>query len=100
MPKVETNKPVLITTEYRAVVFGYIKDDKKLPAEITLTGARLGIWWEGCGSFMGLAATGPNSKCRIGARIDEITFYKITSVTTVSPEAEKAWESAKTYGVA
>lgn len=92
------SKAVLVTTKHRAVVFGYIKNDKKLPAEITLTGARLGIWWQDCGGFMGLAASGPNKNCRVGARVDQITFYEITSVTSVSAEAEKAWESAKTYG--
>lgn len=92
------SKAVLVTTKNRAVVFGYVKNDEKLPAEITLTGARLAIWWQNVGSFMGLAATGPNTSCRVGARIDEITFYEITSVTKVSPEAEKAWETAATYG--
>lgn len=92
-------KAVLVTTEFRGVFFGYIKDDNKLPAEITLTGVRNGIYWEKCGGFIGLASSGPNKSCRVGARIDEVTLYKITSVTPVSPEAEKAWEKADTYGV-
>ena len=29
-------KPVLVTTEFRGVFFGYVKNDKKLPEEITL----------------------------------------------------------------
>ncbi len=33
-------KAVLVTTNYRGVFFGYIKNDKKLPNEITLTGVR------------------------------------------------------------
>lgn len=91
--------PVLVTTKYRGVFFGYLKNDKKLPTEITLTGARLCIYWQDTGGFMGLASSGPNKNCRIGARIDEITVYDITSVSVVSAEAEKAWEGAKTYGV-
>ena len=91
-------KPVLVTTEFRGVFFGYVKNDKKAPAEITLTGVRNAIYWTECGGFIGLAATGPNKSCRIGARIDELTLYKITSVTPVSTEAEKAWEKADTYG--
>lgn len=91
-------KSVLITTEFRGVFFGYVKNDKKLPNEITLTGARNCIYWEGCGGFIGLASSGPNKKCRIGARLDEITLYKITSVSPVSSDAEKAWEKADTYG--
>lgn len=103
MPKAtahKSSKAVLVTTKYRLVIFGYIKDDKKLPAEITITGARNCIYWDKCGGFLGLAATGPNSNCRIGARIDEIKIYEITSVTPVSEGAEKAWEKAATYGVA
>lgn len=92
-------KPVLVTTEFRGVFFGYVKNDKKTPAEITLTGARNCIYWDKCGGFIGLAATGPNNNCRIGARIDEVTLYKVTSLTSVTADAEKAWEKAETYGV-
>lgn len=93
-------KPVLITTEFRGVFFGYVADDTKLPAEITITGARNAIYWTGTGGFLGLAATGPNKECRVGARLTEpLTLYKITSVTPVTAEAEKAWETAKTHGV-
>lgn len=88
-------KPVLITTEFRGVFFGYIKEDKKLPAQITLTGARNCIYWDSSvGGFLGLASAGPNKSCKIGKRVDEVTVYKITSVTPVEPTAEKAWENA------
>lgn len=93
-------KAVLVTTEFRGVFFGYVKDNKKAPAEITLTGVRNCIYWDKCGGFIGLAATGPNKNCRIGARIGELTLYKITSITPVEDVAEKAWEKAETYGVA
>lgn len=33
-------KAVLVTTEFRGVFFGYVKDESKLPEEITLTNAR------------------------------------------------------------
>ena len=93
------SKPVLVTTEFRGVFFGYMKDDSKAPAEITLTGVRNCIYWAAsAGGFLGLASTGPNKECRIGQRVDEITLYKITSVTPVSAAAEKAWEKAETYG--
>lgn len=91
-------KPVLVTTEFRGVFFGHLKDDAS-PNQITLTGARNCIYWaSSVGGFMGLAANGPNRDCRIGARVDEITLYKITSVTPVSDAAAKAWEDAKVYG--
>lgn len=87
------NKPVLVTTEFRGVFFGTVKDDKKLPQEITLTDAKNCIYWSSdCGGFLGLAAKGPNSQCRIGAEIKEITLYKITSVTPVEPKAVENWK--------
>lgn len=89
------SKPVLVTTEFRGVFFGYVRDDKKAPSEITLTGAKNCIYWAAsCGGFLGLAANGPNKDCRIGARVDELTLYKITSITPVGVSAEKAWEKA------
>jgi hypothetical protein len=90
-----TLKPVLVTTEFRGVFFGRVKCAKKTPAEITLSGARNCIYWSSdVGGFMGLASRGPNKNCKIGARVPEITLYRITSVTPVEPEAVKAWEAA------
>lgn len=87
-------KPVLITTEFRGVFFGYMKDSNKAPAEITLTGVRNCIYWQDCGGFLGLASSGPNAKCRIGKRVPEVTLYKVTSITPVEDGAVKAWEAA------
>ncbi len=88
-------KAVLVTTEFRGVFFGYVKSKTKLPEEITLTGARNCIYWSSdCGGFLGLASNGPTKDCRIGKRVDEITLYKVTSVTPVDSEAVKAWEGA------
>ena len=88
-------KFVLVTTEFRGVFFGFIKNDKKLPAEVTLTSARNCIYWSAdCGGFLGLAAKGPTKNCRIGTRVPEITLYKITSITPVEDDAAKVWEKA------
>lgn len=90
-----SKKAVLITTEFRGVFFGYVANDKKLPEEITITGAKNCIYWsKDCGGFLGLAANGPTNECRIGKRVNEVTLYKITSVTPVDEKAVKAWESA------
>ncbi len=86
-------KAVIITTEFRGVFFGRIKDDSKLPQEVTLTSARNCLYWSSeCGGFLGLASKGPNSTCKIGKMVPELTLYKITSVTPVEPEAVEAWE--------
>lgn len=88
-------KPVLVTTEFRGVFYGYVKDDSKAPSQITLTGAKNCIYWSAdCGGFLGLASKGPVSGCKIGQRVDELTLYKVTSITPVSDTAEKAWEKA------
>ena len=88
------NKPVLVTTEFRGVFFGYVKDDKNLPNEITITNVKNCIYWTSeIGGFLGLASFGPNSSCKIGAKVSELRLFKITSVTPVSEEAEKKWNS-------
>ena len=89
------SKPVLVTTEFRGVFMGFIKNDKKTPEEITLTDCRNCIYWSSSiGGFLGLASKGPNSDCRIGSLIKEITLYKITSVTPVEEKAIEAWKKA------
>lgn len=86
-------KPVLVTTEFRGVFFGYIKNGTKLPAEITLTGARNCISWTAAiGGFLGLASAGPDKDCRLGKPVSELTLYKITSVTPVESIAIEKWE--------
>lgn len=96
--KPKAPQPVLVTTEFRGVFFGYIKKNSKLPAEITISSARNCIYWSAkTGGFAGLASSGVKSDCRIGAKIEEITLYKITSVTPVSAEAAKTWENASIY---
>ena len=88
-------RAVLVTTEFRGVFFGYEKSRTKLPDEITLTGVRNCIYWSAdCGGFLGLAATGPNTNCKIGKKVPEVTLYKITSVTPVEKKAVEAWEAA------
>lgn len=89
------DKMVLVTTEFRGVFAGYMKDDKKLPAEIVLTGVRCCISWSAdIGGFLGLASEGPNSSCRIGKRVSELKLYKITSVAPIEEAAAKKWEAA------
>lgn len=87
-------KPVLVTTEFRGVFFGYIENDKDLPDEITLTEAKNCIYWSSdCGGFLGLASNGPTSGCKIGVVVPELRLFKVTSVTPVSEEAAKKWNS-------
>ena len=91
-----SGNPVLVTTEYRGVFFGYAEGDTTGDT-ITLTNARNCIYWPSTqGGFMGLASEGPAKGSRIGARAD-ITLRKITAVAQVSPEAVEKWEAANVY---
>ena len=89
-------RPVLVTTEFRGVFFGYAEDTKG--DTITLTAARNCIYWpSGNGGFGGLASEGPANGSRIGARVDQIELRKITAVAECTPASVKAWEAANVY---
>lgn len=82
---------VLVTTAHRGVFFGYAKD---VDGEtIELKRARLCVYWSAdVKGFMGLAANGPSSGCRVGPAAD-IKLRNITAVLTVTPEAVAKWEA-------
>lgn len=88
-------KPVIVTTKHRGVFFGYLKEDDKAPSQLTLTNARNCLYWSAdVGGFLGLAAIGPTSGCRIGKKVSELKLYDITSTTLVEEDAVKKWEAA------
>lgn len=85
-------RPVIVTTEYRGVFFGYTEDSTG--DTIVLKEARNCIYWhESINGFMGLATTSSLRQCKIGAKVAQIELRKITSVIEVEPQAEKAWRS-------
>ena len=89
-------RPVLVTTEFRGVFFGYADDTSG--ENITLTNARNCIYWSSAnGGFGGLASEGPAKGSRIGARVEKIDLRKITSVSEVSADAVAKWEKADVY---
>lgn len=91
-----TSRPVLVTTEFRGVFFGYADDTTG--ENITLSNARNCIYWPSSqGGFAGLASEGPAKGARIGATVEKIDLRKITSVTEVTPAAVAAWEAANVY---
>ena len=89
-------KPVLVTTEFRGVFFGYMNGEaKKLPAEVTLKNVRNCLYWAAdCGGFLGLAANGPTKGCKIGTLAPELTLYRVTSISPVTDKAAEAWEKS------
>lgn len=89
-------RPVLVTTEYRGVFFGWAEDPTG--DTITLTNARNAIYWSAkTGGFLGLASEGPGTGSRIGAVVCRIELRKITSVSEMSDAAVSAWEAANVY---
>ena len=89
-------RPVLVTTEFRGVFFGYA--DETSGDNITLTNARNCIYWPSAnGGFGGLASEGPAKGARIGAVVEKIDLRKITSVSEVSADAAAKWEAADVY---
>jgi hypothetical protein len=90
--KTLTERPVVVTTQHRGVFFGYATDtDGDI---IKLQRARNVVYWStDVKGFMGLAANGPTSSCKIGPPAD-IQLRNITAVLEVTPDAVKRWEAA------
>lgn len=88
--------PVLVTTSFRGVFFGWLpKDADRAARSLTLINCRNAIYWAGTAGFLGLAATGPEKGSRIGATAPRVLLHEVTSLTEVSPEAAKVWTGWK-----
>lgn len=85
-------RPVVVTTAHRGVFFGYAKEING--EQVALSRARLCVYWSSdMKGFMGLAAMGPSSSCKVGPEAD-IVLRHVTAVLSVTPEAEKRWKEA------
>ncbi len=89
--KKQSERPVIVCTEYKGVFFGYTTDTSG--DVIRLRAARMAIYWGTKRGVMELAEVGPNSNSKISARAD-IEVRKITAVFELTPAAVAAWESA------
>lgn len=90
-------KPVVIWTDKRGVIFGYTSDVHARP--ITLRNARMCLYWpSSVGGVFGLCDIGPNKDSKISAVLPLATFEGVTGVADVTDTAEKAWNSAKVQG--
>ena len=86
------DRAVLVTTAHKGIFFGYASETSG--PTIRLRKARICVSWSAdLRGFMGLAAYGPSSGCRIGPAAD-IEVRDITSVTEVSKEAVEKWEKS------
>jgi hypothetical protein len=83
---------VVITTKHRGVFFGLLASDRDAKT-IELTDAQMCVYWApDVQGVVGLAATGPTSKCKITRPAPEATIHDVTAVFTASPEAVKLWQ--------
>ena len=87
--KTKTVRPVIVTTEYRGVFFGYASETSG--DTIQLTKARMAIAFGTTRGLLELAETGPTSRSKISARAD-IEVRKVTAVLEVTPAAAEQWE--------
>ena len=87
---------VVVTTAHRGVFFGFADpQDVEAKAKIRLKRAKNCIYWNrSIGGFLGLAAVGPDSECRIGKEAPEIVLHDITSVSLCTEEAVASWAKA------
>jgi hypothetical protein len=87
-----TERPVIVTTEYKGVFYGWATDTSR--DVIHLKRARMAIYWGTTRGILELAETGPTSKSRISAMAD-LEVRKITAVIEVTQAAVKQWEGVK-----
>ena len=83
---------VLVTTELRGVFYGRLVtlgEDSKAH----LADARCAIYWGTTRGVFELAEVGPNSKSKIGAKVDSLLLTKVSAVADVSEVARAAWEA-------
>ena len=90
----KTDKALVVTTEHRGVFFGYGNPALATDKTITINQARMCVHWsESIKGVLGLAATGPDSNCRITPSVPSISLAGVTSIMKCSEAATKAWEA-------
>lgn len=86
------NRPVLVTTEYGGVFFGYLLSQQD--STVVLARARNCISWAGVSGFLGLATDGPNERCRIGPAAPTVELHRVASISDCTEAAVAAWGAA------
>lgn len=89
---VEKGVPLVITTGYKCVFFGYGVPESLKDGQMALTGAQMCLSWSAdVRGVFGLAVTGPTAGCRIGPVVPAVTLVDVTAAITATPEAAAAW---------
>lgn len=83
----------LVTTVHRGVFAGRVLAVDG--TTVTLADARCAIYWsEAMKGVWGLAATGPDKGCRIGAAVPELMLHSVTGMAPCTDAAVAAWQAA------
>lgn len=92
----KSDQPVIVTTEFRGVFFGYVPKNQARDVEsIRIERARMAVSWSAdVRGVLGLAATGPSTSCRIGPQVPAVTLQKVTAIFECSDESAGFWEKA------
>jgi len=83
-------RPVIVTTEYKGVFYGYANDTSG--DVIHLKNCRMAIYWGTTKGLFELASVGPNRSSKISLPAD-IEVRKVTAVLEVTPEAAAKWDA-------
>jgi hypothetical protein len=85
--------PVVVTTEYKGVFFGF-QSAVATDGKIELADAQMCVYWsDSVRGVLGLAATGPDKRCKITPVVPRIQLDKVTAIMEATPEAVAAWQS-------
>jgi hypothetical protein len=86
-------RPVLVTTAYRGVFFGYLIGEPSKEKVMLDRCRNVTQWDEEARGFLGLASTGPTKGCRVTMPAGEAsTLFDITGVFTCTEESVKRFE--------
>ncbi len=73
----------------RAVIFGYVAT-KPVPGKpVTLSRARMILYWSGNGGLFGVASNGPAENSRVTCAVDTVTETRWQEWLSVSAKAAK-----------
>ena len=85
---------VLVTTEYKGVFAGELKEKDAEAKRVVLKNARCAIQWATTKGFFELAELGPNVNSKIGSTAPTVELFGVTSISACTETAKKAWIDA------
>ena len=86
---------VVVTTRDRGVFAGELANMDAKAGTCELKHVRNCLYWDATvKGFLGLAATGPVGKSRVGAQAPSMLVTAVTAIVDCTPDARKQWESA------